>query len=62
MDTVAGPLRFIYRTGHSVAIFDNFIRRQWDYELGVQTLTPIPTLSDRLKIWEELTGKHGASK
>jgi UDP-sulfoquinovose synthase len=44
--------------GNAVAIFDNFIRRQWDHELGVQTLTPIRTLSDRLKIWQELTGKQ----
>src|SRR5579884_3914922 len=42
--------------GHAVAIVDNFLRRQWDFELGVQTLTPIRPLSDRLKIWQELTG------
>ena len=49
---------YLSKKGHSVAIFDNFIRRQWDYELGVQTLTPIRSLSDRLKIWQELTGKR----
>jgi UDP-sulfoquinovose synthase len=49
---------YLSKKGHSVAIFDNFVRRQWDHELGVQTLTPIRTLSDRLKIWQELTGKH----
>ena len=27
--------------GHSVAIVDNFVRRQWDHELSAQTLTPI---------------------
>jgi UDP-sulfoquinovose synthase len=42
--------------GHSVAIADNFSRRQWDHELGVQTLTPIRPLSDRLRVWQELTG------
>jgi len=40
-----------------VAIVDNFIRRQWDHELGVQTLTPIRTLAERLRVWQELTGK-----
>jgi len=45
------------KRGHSVAIVDNFIRRQWDHELGVQTLTPIQPLSDRLKVWQQLTGK-----
>jgi UDP-sulfoquinovose synthase len=42
--------------GHSVAIADNFARRQWDHELGVQTLTPIRPLSARVKAWHELTG------
>jgi UDP-sulfoquinovose synthase len=36
---------------------DNFVRRQWDHELGAQTLTPILPLSDRLKTWTRLTGK-----
>jgi UDP-sulfoquinovose synthase len=43
--------------GHSVAIVDNFARRQWDHELGVQTLTPIRPLAERLKVWRQLTGK-----
>jgi len=43
-------------TGHSVAIVDNFLRRQWDHELGAQSLTPIRPLSERLKVWQELTG------
>jgi UDP-sulfoquinovose synthase len=47
---------YLSRKGHSVAIADNFARRQWDHELGVQTLTPIRPLSNRLKIWQELTG------
>jgi len=42
--------------GHSIAIADNFARRQWDHELGVQTLTPIRPLSDRLRVWQELSG------
>jgi UDP-sulfoquinovose synthase len=43
--------------GHAVAIVDNFVRRQWDFELGAQSLTPIQPLSDRLRVWQELTGK-----
>jgi UDP-sulfoquinovose synthase len=43
--------------GHSVAIIDNYLRRQWDHELGAQTLTPIAPLSDRLRTWKRLTGK-----
>ena len=47
---------YLSRKGHAVAIADNFSRRQWDHELGVQTLTPILPLSDRLRVWQELTG------
>ena len=46
------------KKGHSVAIVDNFCRRQWDYELGVQTLTPIRPLAERLHVWEQLTGNQ----
>jgi UDP-sulfoquinovose synthase len=42
--------------GHDVSIVDNFARRQWDFELGVQTLTPIQPLPDRLRLWQQLTG------
>ena len=48
---------YLSRKGHSVAIADNFARRQWDHELGVQTLTPIRPLSDRLSVWQDLTGE-----
>jgi UDP-sulfoquinovose synthase len=48
---------YLSSKGHQVAIVDNFLRRQWDFELGVQTLTPIQPLAERLRIWQELTGK-----
>jgi UDP-sulfoquinovose synthase len=48
---------YLSRKGHSVAIVDNFVRRQWDFELGAQTLTPIRPLPDRLGAWHEHTGK-----
>ena len=47
---------YLSMKGHSVSIVDNFARRQWDHELGVQSLTPIRLLSDRLKSWNALTG------
>jgi len=47
---------YLSKKGNSVAIFDSFARRQWDYELGVQTLTPIRPLPERLKVWKQLTG------
>ncbi len=47
---------YLSARGHQVSIVDNYIRRQWDYELGVQTLTPIRPLAERLKLWQQLTG------
>jgi UDP-sulfoquinovose synthase len=44
--------------GHTVAIVDNYIRRLWDHELGAQTLTPIRPLADRLRVWNEHSGRH----
>jgi UDP-sulfoquinovose synthase len=48
---------YLSRKGHSVSIVDNFVRRQWDHELGAQTLTPIRPLAERVRTWHELTGK-----
>jgi UDP-sulfoquinovose synthase len=48
---------YLSAQGHEVAVVDNFIRRQWDHELGVQTLTPIRPLAERLRVWNELTGR-----
>ncbi|MEW4566304.1 NAD-dependent epimerase/dehydratase family protein [Tautonia sp. JC769] len=43
--------------GHEVAILDNLIRRHWDNQLRIETLTPIAPLQRRLERWEQLTGK-----
>jgi len=48
---------YLSNRGHSVAIVDNFIRRQWDHEVGAETLTPIRPLSERIRTWREVTGK-----
>jgi UDP-sulfoquinovose synthase len=48
---------YLSKKGHTVSIVDNFIRRQWDHELGAQTLTPIQPLAERLKVWQQLTGQ-----
>jgi UDP-sulfoquinovose synthase len=47
---------YLSRKGHSVAVIDNFSRRQWDYELGAQSLTPIRPMAERLAVWQQLTG------
>jgi len=48
---------YLSQKGHSVAVIDNYVRRLWDHELGAQTLTPIRPLADRLRVWQNLTGK-----
>jgi UDP-sulfoquinovose synthase len=48
---------YLSKRGHQVAIIDNFLRRQWDHEVGAQTLTPIRPLAERLRVWRELTGR-----
>ncbi len=43
--------------GHEVAIVDNFYRRQWDYELGAESLTPIAPLQSRVEAWREVSDR-----
>jgi UDP-sulfoquinovose synthase len=49
---------YLSKQGHAVSIVDSFVRRQWDHELGVQTLTPIRSLAERVRVWNALTGLH----
>ncbi|APD48107.1 NAD-dependent epimerase/dehydratase family protein [Synechococcus sp. CS-602] len=43
--------------GHEVVIVDNLSRRKIDIDLGVESLTPIANLQDRLRAWEETGGQ-----
>ena len=43
--------------GHDVAVADNFARRQYDYELGAESLVPIETLQTRVAAWREVSGR-----
>ena len=42
--------------GHEVGIVDNFARRQYDYEMGVDSLVPISHLQRRVNVWEDVSG------
>ena len=44
--------------GHEVGIFDSLVRRHWDAQLCVDTLTPIAPIQTRLQRWKDLTGKE----
>src|SRR5262249_5553026 len=43
--------------GSDVGIVDSFVRRLWDHELGVETLTRIRPLHERVELWRELGGR-----
>ncbi|GAA3721856.1 NAD-dependent epimerase/dehydratase family protein [Gordonia hankookensis] len=44
--------------GHDVTIVDSLIRRAIDDELGVRSLTPIHTLTERVDAWREVSGRE----
>jgi UDP-sulfoquinovose synthase len=48
---------YLSARGHHVAIADSLVRREWDRELGVETLTPIASIHERLRIWHRVSGK-----
>src|SRR5580692_11141327 len=49
---------YLSKKGHEVSMVDNYVRRQWDHELGAQTLTPIQPMAQRLNTWRDLTGNE----
>ncbi|RUS95626.1 NAD-dependent dehydratase [Dulcicalothrix desertica PCC 7102] len=49
---------YLSNRGYEVAILDSLVRRHWDNELGVETLTPIASIQQRLQRWKDLTGKN----
>lgn len=42
--------------GHEVVIVDNLSRRNIDNELGVDSLTPIRFMNERVEAWKEISG------
>jgi UDP-sulfoquinovose synthase len=48
---------YLSNRGYEVGILDSLVRRHWDNELGVETLTPIAPIQQRLQRWKDLTGK-----
>ncbi len=47
--------------GHQVTICDSLVRRRIDDELGVRSLTPIRSLPERVRAWQEATGRQIAT-
>lgn len=49
---------YLSNRGYEVGILDSLVRRHWDLELGVETLTPVASIHQRLQRWQDLTGKY----
>ncbi len=48
-------MRFSAR-GDEVVLVDNFAKRRWEFEVGVEPLIPIPTLHRRIARWRKVSG------
>ena len=48
---------YLSNRGYEVGILDSLVRRHWDSELCVETLTPIAPIQQRIQRWHDLTGK-----
>lgn len=48
---------YLSNRGYEVGILDSMVRRHWDLQLKVETLTPIAPIQQRLERWKDLTGK-----
>ena len=48
---------YLSNQGYEVGILDSLVRRHWDLQLGVETLTPIASIGQRIQRWHDLTGK-----
>jgi UDP-sulfoquinovose synthase len=42
--------------GHEVTVVDNLVRREYDREMGVDSLVPIASLDERVACWEQISG------
>jgi UDP-sulfoquinovose synthase len=42
--------------GHKVTIADNLVRREYDREMGVDSLVPIAPIEHRVRKWEQVSG------
>lgn len=48
---------YLSNQGYEVGILDSMVRRHWDMQLKVETLTPIAPIQQRIQRWKDLTGK-----
>lgn len=49
---------YLSELGWEIGILDSLVRRHWDLMLGVETLTPIAPIRQRIDCWKGLTGRE----
>jgi UDP-sulfoquinovose synthase len=49
---------YLSERGHDVTIVDNLSRRKIDVDLEVESLTPIRPIGERIRVWQEVTGRE----
>jgi UDP-sulfoquinovose synthase len=49
---------YLSSADHDITVVDNFAKRQWELEEGIEPLTPIPPLHRRVQLWQRKTGKR----
>ena len=48
---------YLANKGHEVTVADSFHRRAWDQEIGADSLIPISSLQERVRVWSDLGKK-----
>ncbi|KAG6481970.1 UDP-sulfoquinovose synthase, chloroplastic-like [Zingiber officinale] len=49
---------YLSNKGYEVAIVDNLVRRLFDHQLGIDSLTPISSIQNRIRRWKSIVGKN----
>lgn len=49
---------YFSKRGHDVRVVDDFTRRRCHLEQGSDSLTPVATLQERVRVWREVTGRE----
>lgn len=51
---------YLSRAGYDVVVIDNYLKRSLFQRLDVRPLADCPSLHDRARLWETITGRHMA--
>ncbi|MCA3262833.1 MAG: NAD-dependent epimerase/dehydratase family protein [Telmatospirillum sp.] len=49
---------YFSKRGDEVAVVDNFAKRRWELEDGIEPLVRIPSLHERVRLWKRVSGKQ----